>query len=423
VTGLAHPPAGADSANPPSSGNAPDPKPTPSPSADPDDSVIADRITVALLAVLRAGTIGLGIAETSGSSVVADRVVIWAALALLAVQSAVVFGLAARRLREHLTPAIDPRVAHVETVAGVAGLLIVAAATPPALRTSSTFWIEPYTVISAIVIAGTARRVAVGAIEAVCLMGAYLLGVLVLARGATALPATARATAWTNAISYLPFYAVGAIGFAVLRSVLDQTDALRRLLGRLAGERARIAAATSAYQIGHDIPKALLREVRRGRLRAEELRPWAEQYREDLVRALSGTGREQVDLPDELTALAAAFAATGPLRAELGAIRETPDGAPVLLIAEATRELLNNATYHAYGYAVTLTARSSSDRVVVAVHNDGPGVDPTALASAWSRKQGTLHQLQAAGGRFQIRSDPGSSAGTTVTLTWPGESS
>lgn len=380
---------------------------------------VADLVIMVLLAVLRVGTLALGLAEISGASGLLHPLAAMAALVVLAAQSVLVFGFAAIRLARRATPVLGARVALVETVAGVAGLFIVAYATPLALRATSTFWIEPYTVISAVILAAATRRAMVGAAGAVCLTAAYLFCVFAWAHGGMMLSSEAGATAWTNALSYLPFFAIGAIGFALLRSIVEQTDALRLLLGRLSAERARVSAAADAYRIGHDIPKALLREVRRGTLDTTQLRPWAKKYRDDLLTAIGHDERPPVSLRDELDALARAFAAATTLRVDLDALREVPTGAPTLLLSEAVRELLNNASYHAFGFPATLTARSSAQNVQVAVHNDGLGVDPARLTSAWARKQNTLHQLEAAGGGYQVDSSPGSPAGTTVTVTWP----
>lgn len=387
--------------------------------SDAAESVTADRIIVVLLAVLRAGTLVLGAAEIAGSSGLLHPAAATATLLALAAQSAVAFALAARRVHRGVTPALDDRTAVAETVVGVAGLLVVAYATPLALRSTSTFWIEPYTVISTLVLAAAAQRVITGAAGAACLTFTYLACVFVWSIGGMQMSSAARATALTNAISYLPFFAIGAIGFAILRSVVRQTDALRRLLGRLSEERARVTAAKDAYRIGHDIPKALLREVRRGSLSTEELRPWARKFREDLLTALGDAERPVVSLRDELIALASAFAAATELNVDVESLDQVPVSAPRLLIAEAVRELLNNASYHAYGFPATLTARSSPEQVRVTVHNDGPGVDPAMVASAWARKQNTIHQLEAAGGSYEIQSAAGHSGGTTVTLTWP----
>ncbi len=135
--------------------------------------------------------------------------------------------------------------------------------------------------------------------------------------------------------------------------------------------------------------------------------------------ALSHDERSLVSLRDELDALGRAFASATTLRVDLHALGEAPAGAPRLLIAEAVRELLNNASFHAYGFPVALTARSTAELMQVVVHNDGPGVIPRG----WNRpgRASTIPctSSRAAGGSYEIRSSPGSTAGTTVTLIWP----
>ena len=381
------------------------------------EGVVADSVIVVLLAVLRAGTLLLGGVEISGSSGLRHPGIVLAALVALAGQSTLMFGLVAARLRRGVTPALGEVTALIETGAAATGLLAVAYATPQSLRTTSTFWIEPYTVISAVVLAAAARRRILGAAGATFLTATYLLCVYVVAPEEMGLSSAASATAWTNAISYLPFFAIGAIGFALARSVVGQTDALRHVLGQLSEERARVTASSDAYEIGHNIPKAVLREVRHGIRGTAELRPWVERSREDLLTAFSRKERKAVILRDELKALAGAAAM--PLRVELETLGELPADAPKLLIAEAVRELLNNASHHAFGYPATLTGRSTVEFVQIAVHNDGPGLDPMGLAFTWALKQNTLHQFEAAGGSYEIDSSADSSAGTTVTVTWP----
>lgn len=383
------------------------------------EGVVADRVIVVLLAVLRAGTLVLGGLETGGSSGARHQGVAVAALVALAGQSTFMFGLAAARLRRGVTPALGEVAALVETAAAATGLLAVAYATPLALRTTSSFWIEPYTVISVVVLAAATRRRIVGAAGAAFLTATYLVCVFVVAPEGMRLSSAASATAWTNAISYLPFFAIGTIGFALVRSVVEKTDTLRQLLGQLSEEHARVTASSDAYEIAHNIPKAVLREVRHGIRGTAELRPWVEKSRKDLLTRFTGDEREPVTLRDELTALAAAVAAAIPLRVELEELDAVPVSAPKLLIAEAVRELLNNASHHAFGYPATLTGRSTEDFVQIAVHNDGPGLDPVGLAFTWALKQNTLHQFEVAGGSYEIDSSVGSSAGTTVTVAWP----
>jgi len=379
----------------------------------------ADRVILALLLVLRAGALALASMQISGSSGLLHPMAAKAVLVALAAESGLVFALGAIRLRRRVTPALDGPAALAETVAGVAGLVILAYATPLQLRTTATYWIEPYTVISAVVLAAAARRAIVGAAGAGCLTVTYLFCVFIFAHGGVSLSPQAEAAAWTNALSYLPFFAIGAIGFALVRAVAEQIDALRLELRHFSAERARVAAADDAYNIGHDIPKSVLRQMFRGTMMTAELRPLAKKYRDDLINAIGGDERPPIGLRDELDALAKAFAAAITLEIDLEALDGIPTGAPTLLIAEAVRELLNNASYHAYGFPATLTARSSAESVQVTVHNDGPGVDPVMLMSAWALKQSTLHQLQAAGGSYQVESSPDSSAGATITVTWP----
>ena len=54
------------------------------------------------------------------------------------------------------------------------------------------------------------------------------------------------------------------------------------------------------------------------------------------------------------------------------------------------------------------------------MRNDGPGVEPRRLTSAWARKQNTIHQFEAAGGGCQVTSAPLRAVGTTVVLRYPG---
>jgi hypothetical protein len=385
------------------------------------DHLVAELTAVVLLGVLRTGTLALGAEETANRSAFAHPAVVIAVLFALGAVSTLVFARAGWRLRQRTQPVFDDRVVLVEAVAGAVALFVVAYATHPGGRPTSAFWVEPYTVISAVVIAAAASRASIGAAAVAGLTAAYLIAVLGLSHGDKPLPAAHQADAWANALSYLPFYAIAAVGFAVLRSVVGQTEALRRALGRLSAERARIAAATSAYRIGHDIPKALLREIRRDALPAERLRPWAAKYRDDLLAAISGDARRPVDLKAELTALAAAFGSAIALEVELEDLDRTPSGTPALLIVEAARELLNNASYHAFGYPATLAAQSSGKQFQVTVRNGGPGVDPDTLASTWARKHNTVHQLDAAGGEYEINSSPGLRDGTTVTLRWPAD--
>ena len=344
-----------------------------------------------------------------------------ALLAVLACLSAITFTRAACRLaRPNGREPFDAATLASETASGVAALLILASATPPAMRAGSGFWAEPYTVISAVIIASAARRAWTGALAAACLAGAYLLAVLSPFPGPPASDQASVSAAWVNATSYLAFYIVALMGFRLLRSITGQAETLRQMITQLSAERSKFAAADRIWQIGHDVPKALLREVRRGTMPPDKVRAWAPRFRADLLALLAADPRAPVRLCDELACIASTYVAAMRLDTDLTAMNGQPPGMPALLMAEAVRELLNNASYHRYGYPARLTGRSSATQAEVSVHNDGPGVDPQRLASAWALKQNIIHQFEAAGGSYHITSAP-ETDGTTVVLCYPGD--
>lgn len=382
----------------------------------------ASRLTVAVLVVLRLATLVLGGIELpSAASWGTARTAAWL-LAVLASLSAVTFTRASRRLagRNGREP-FDAATLASETACGIAALFILASATPSAERAGSGFWVEPYTVISAVIIAAATRRAWTGGLMVGCLAGAYLLAVLSPFPGPIASDQASVAAACVNATSYLAFYVVALMGFRLLRSITGQAETLRQLIAVLAAERSKLAAADRIWQIGHDVPKALLREVRRGTMPPDQVRAWAPRFRADLLALLAADPRAPVRLRDELTRIASTYAVAMRLDTDLTAMNGQPPGIPALLMAEAVRELLNNASYHRYGYPVRLTGWSSAEQAEVSVHNDGPGVDPRRLASAWALKQNIIHQFEAAGGSYHISSAP-SADGTTVALCYPGDS-
>jgi hypothetical protein len=382
----------------------------------------ADLIILSLLAALRAGTLLLGGIELSGGAEWRSPATADGLLAALACLSGVMFARAGWRVARRTTrPPFDAAVLVTETVAGGTALLILASTTPPGARAGSGFWAEPYTVISAIIIAATARRAWPGVLAAACLTGAYLLSVLPGLPGPSTAAQASLTAAWTNAPSYLAFYAIAAMGIRLLRSTTGQAETLRQLIGRVSAERSRVAAAGRAYRIGHDVPKALLREVRRATLPAERLKSWAPRFRDDLLTELASDPRARVDLREELGRVAATYAAGMQLKVDLAGMGSQPPYVPALLMAEAVRELLNNASYHRYGYPARLDGSATAERVEISVHNDGPGVEPQRLASEWARKQNTIHQFEIAGGSYQIHSAPQPTVGTTVVLRYPGD--
>jgi signal transduction histidine kinase len=140
------------------------------------------------------------------------------------------------------------------------------------------------------------------------------------------------------------------------------------------------------------------------------------QFRRDLLASLNADPRRPVDLADELTTVAKTFAEAVPLRLDTSRLGPRLPGLPALVMAEAVRECLNNASYHAYGSAVTVTASAHAGVVTVSVRDDGPGCNPARVMAAWAHKQNAVHQVEAAGGAYEVRSGP---RGTLVSLRYP----
>ena len=416
----------ADTTQPPAAALPPPSDETPVTSADrqyADAAAFpAKRLTLALLAVLRGATLVLGGIElASAASWGTARTGAWL-LAVLTCLSAVTFTRSTRRLaaRNGREP-FDAATLASETAGGVAALFVLASATPPDARAGSGFWAEPYTVISAVIIAAAVRRAWTGGLAVGCLAGAYLLAVLSPFPGPPASDQASVTAAWVNATSYPAFYIVALMGVRLLRGITGQAETLRQMIALLSAERSKFAAADRIWQIGHDVPKALLREVRRGTMPPDKVRAWAPRFRADLLALLAADPRAPVRLCDELTRIASTYAAAMRLDTDLTAMNGQPPGMPALLMAETVRELLNNASYHRYGYPARLTGWSSAKQVEVSVHNDGPGVNPQRLASTWALKQNIIHQFEAAGGSYHISSAPATD-GTTVVLCYPGDS-
>jgi hypothetical protein len=223
-----------------------------------------------------------------------------------------------------------------------------------------------------------------------------------------------------NALSYPGFYTLGLIIFHLYRFVTGEVGLLRRLAADSSAERARLHAARGAYRLGHDYPKAYLRELRRAERPAADLRVWATRFRDDLLAALSADPRTKVDLIEELENVVATFAGAMPVALDTRELADELHGVPVLVVAEAVRECLNNASFHSYGSAVAATASSAGGALVVTVHDDGPGCNPEQVMAAWALKQNAVYLVEAAGGGYTVESGaPGSPGGTTVRLTYP----
>jgi two-component system NarL family sensor kinase len=198
----------------------------------------------------------------------------------------------------------------------------------------------------------------------------------------------------------------------------DALDAEERERARI-GERLHDDALQSLLAARQDV-----REARGGDLRSLE---FADEALGDAVRALRETvrGLHPASLADRGLELA--------LRVELDRVARRRDldvelrvdpaaaGPHDALLYAAARELVGNVVKHASATSLRLSLERTPGAVELTVADDGTGMAAVrpgaALAEGHVGLASTRQRIEAAGGSFELRSEPG--AGTTVTVTVP----
>jgi hypothetical protein len=375
-----------------------------------DDTASTERIVLVAVGALRAATVlfaGAHLAagtpgERTGVEAAAFVVVVTVSLATMT------------RAALHRQRPLDGWAGCAEMLAGLTGLLLLANATPVADRFGPDFWMLPWTVITAVSLGAACKRAIVGLLGSLLLAGGYLVAVVPAMHPG---PGAEVATIVGNAVSYPGFFVLGLVGFRMLRFVSGQAEKLRKLAAQFHAESARVTAAAKAYGIGHDIPKAYLRELRRADKPAADLREWAAKSRDDLMTELSTDPRTPVDLAQELVRVAAVFSSVVQVTTDTRSLASALPGVPIRVIADAVRECLNNASYYSYGSPVTVQAASTRRGLTVSVTDSGPGCYPQRVMAAFALKQNAIHLVEVAGGGYCVEST--ATTGTTVRLTFP----
>jgi hypothetical protein len=387
------------------------------PPAPEDEAGYPQRVIVLVTAALRVASLVLGllhvVAMTGGPQRVAA--ILWTALAG---ESILVFGRAGRSLnrRPDCNP-FDRVTVFVETGAALVGLAVLATVVARGARIGAGFWMEPYSVVTVLILAAADGSLLPGLIGALILASGYLaatawrISMSAVGRGTLA-------TIVTNALSYPAFWVVGVLGFRLHQDVSDQVLALRMRVTAAAAERARLVASIRGHRIAHDIPKAFLRELRRARLSPETLRLWAVSFRQDLLQALGRDPRQSIALRAELEAVTRTFRNTMQLTMRLDGLPKGHLPVPALVLAEAVRECVNNASYHRSGSPVWVSAGLVNGVLEIEVGNGGPGCDPRRAEAIWASKCNSIHQVMVAGGSYAVESTP-TSDGTLVRLCFP----
>ena len=237
------------------------------------------------------------------------------------------------------------------------------------------------------------RRITVGALIAVLLVGLPLIGLLTL-----------RLTRASRARERL------------MRRAIDSSEAERRRIARdlhdgVVQELAGTAFALSGVARDDSFPPAVRGELQGA---SDALRRSLRQLRSLLVE-IHPPGLDAAGLPAALEDLTAS-AATAGMEATVSV--EGIDGASehvVTLVWRVAQEAIRNAVRHARASQLRVDVRGDEHLVRLTVADDGTGFDPTVRARESSYGLRGLQSLvEDGGGRVNVESAPG--GGTTVTM-------
>jgi signal transduction histidine kinase len=237
------------------------------------------------------------------------------------------------------------------------------------------------------------RRITVGALVALLLIGVPLLGVLTL-----------RLTRASRARERL------------MRRAVESSEAERRRIARDLHDGVVQELAGTAFALSGTARESSLspelREELTGTSRA--LRRSLRQLRSLLVE-IHPPGLDAAGLGaalDDLTAPAASAGITTSV--SVIGIDGSPDHV-VTLVWRVAQEAIRNAVRHAHASELTVEVRGDERQVRLTVRDDGVGFDPAAPVPARSYGLRGLQSLvEDGGGRVQVESGPG--AGTTVRM-------
>jgi two-component system NarL family sensor kinase len=209
--------------------------------------------------------------------------------------------------------------------------------------------------------------------------------------------------------------ALGAERAALLHDALDAEERERARIG----ERLHDEALQSLLAARQDV-----REARGGDLRSLD---YADEALGDAVRALRETvrGMHPAALADRGLELALRVevdrvSRRGGLEVELH-VDPAAVGPHDALLFAAARELVGNAAKHASATTLRVRLERTAGGVELTVADDGAGMAPgrpgVALADGHVGLASTRQRIEAAGGAFDLRSEPGE--GTTIRVAVP----
>jgi two-component system NarL family sensor kinase len=205
-----------------------------------------------------------------------------------------------------------------------------------------------------------------------------------------------------------------------LAQVMDAEDAARRRIAQLihddalqtllAANQELIEAAPGRAQVmrAHEVVSASIARLR------------------EAVLSLHPVTLEQGGLQHALDAIARQAERQGSLTV-LMEIDPQAVGVDDELVLAISRELLANAARHSRAANVSLSVLPGTDEgtILLEVHDDGQGIEPGAregaLAAGHIGLASVTQRVEASGGRFELRSEPGAGTTARVVLGAPGD--
>ncbi len=236
------------------------------------------------------------------------------------------------------------------------------------------------------------RRITVGALLAILLLGVPMIGMLTL-----------RLTRASRARERL------------MRRAVDASEAERRRIARdlhdgVVQELAGTAFALSGTSREAGVSAGVRSDLDRA---GESVRRSLRQLRSLLVE-IHPPGLNAAGLAAALEDLTARTTGAGvSASVTVSGIEEAPDHV-VALVWRVAQEAIRNAVRHAGAARLTVDVRGDEREVRLVVRDDGAGFDPAGTGQASYGLRGLRSLVEDGGGRLQVESAPG--AGTTVRM-------
>jgi hypothetical protein len=305
----------------------------------------------------------------------------------------------------------DPTAVYLTDAGVLMGtLVLLAAAVPPSLLTTSFYWAAPHAQV-ALLLTGLSLPLWIGG-SALALAAATYCGVVAAAAGVASLPVAAG-----NAAGMAAYFALGAV---VRRYIKRLGEVLTRAARQAEVREAHLgvlrARAEEFARLHDDAVQVLERAVADGPGSAE-MRAYASWATARLRAAVSKHEPAGGSLLEALRTVAEGFGALGfRVRVE-GDPVPCPGPPATALLTGAVLEALNNACKHSGADAATIEVRGAHDGVVVTVRDHGRGFKAESAGYGYGLANSVFQRLEDAGGTADVRSAPG--AGTAIRMWLP----